>query len=144
MKSSNSGTSTSSQTSEMFEKLRELDPRLRFVAGLIFCAVVAYYIPLVLIALTGIWVNNLTMMMQLVICTALLIVLNLVGNRLDKVFLTNIVLAVIVDCYEAFDLTRTSNWSAWHNCWMLFFFPTIACLLNAWLFLRFKAAAGLN
>ncbi len=117
-----------------------MNPTLRFVAGLIFCAVVAYYIPLVLIALTGIWVNNLTMMVQLAVCTAFLIVLNLVGNRLNRVFLTNLVFVMIIDCYEVYDLARTSDWSAWHNWWMLFFFPTAACLLNAWLFLRFKAA----
>ena len=50
--------------SQMFEALLEIEPTPSFCRGIALLArVIAYYIPSFLIALTGVWVNNLTMML---------------------------------------------------------------------------------
>ncbi len=144
MKTRNSDTSFQDNRGEMLEVLRELDPRLSFGIGLLFCAIIAYYVPLVLIALTGVWVNNLTMLLPLLIAVTVLVVQNLIGNKLSKLMPVAIAFAVVIDCAEAYLIARTSHSFDWRVCWMLFFLPTAACILNAWLLLRFKAAADLS
>jgi len=63
---------------------------------------------------------------------------------LQKILLLGIIFAVIFDCCEVVVMVRIAVNPTWHNWWMVFFLPTAACLLNAWLFLRFKATAGLG
>jgi hypothetical protein len=130
--------------SGLSEALRSINPSLCFVIGLIVCASLAYYFPLILIALTGIWVNNLTMMLQFMVFVAILIITNCIGNRLRRIFLANAVMVGLAISYEAWYYAHGFNWSELSRNWMVFFLPVAAFLLNAWLFLRFKAAAGLK
>jgi len=126
------------------EVLQKLDPRLGFAIGLLSCAVVAYYIPLIIVALTGTWVNNLTMMDQLAVGVVILAGSNLIGNRVKRILLVGIVFAVLFNIYTVVLMLHMAAHPTVHDWWMAFFFPTAACLLNAWFFLRFKAAAGLD
>jgi len=120
------------------EAVRSLDPRLSLTIGLVYSAVVAYYVPSVIIALTGIWVNNLTMLVPFLMTATILIVQNLIGNRLNKVFLLGIVFAAILDCCQITVMFHTTDHPTWHNYWMTYFLLTTASLLNAGLFLQFK------
>ncbi len=144
MKLMNLGTSVQDDRNGLFEVLRTMNPRLCFWIGLIACASIAYYIPLIFIALTGVWVNNLTMADQLLVAIVFLIIQNLIGNRMNKIIIMGVVLAVVLDGFEAVSLLHATSWSVWQANWMTFFLPTVGCLLNAWLFQRFEAAAGLN
>ena len=96
-----------------------------------------------MIALTGVWVNNLTMMLQLFIVVVILVIQNLIGNKLNKMLLVAAVFAVVVDGLELYLLVRLSPSLSFHRNWMLFFLPTAAFLMNAWLLSRYKAAVGL-
>ncbi len=144
MSAKNSSSSLQDNRSDLFESLRELDPSLRYAIGLVCCAVVAYYIPSIIIALTGLWVNNLTMLLPLLISATVLVVQNLIGNRLNKILICGLIFAGTIDCGQAYSVAHYPHSFAWHVYLMLFFFPTAACILNAWLFLRFKTAADLH
>ena len=126
------------------EVLQSLDPRLSFAIGLLGCALVAYYIPSILIALTGVWVNNLTMMDALLISMVVLIVQNLIGNRIKKILLVGIVFAVLFNLYAVVVMVHKTANPTFHDWWMMFFYPTVTYPLNAWLLLRFKVIAGLD
>ncbi len=126
------------------EALRSLDPRLRFAIGLLSCAVVAYYIPSIIIALTGVWVNNLTMINLLLISVAVLVLQNLVGNKVKRIFLVAVIFMIVFNAYATVLMLHMAANPTFHDWWMMFFFPTATCLLNAGMFLRFKAATGLN
>lgn len=145
MKTRSPNTSFQNNRSGMFETLLEMNPRLRFVVGLLACAVIAYYIPSFLIALTGVWVNNLTMTLPLLVGVIILVVQSLMGNKLNKPFLVAAFFALVIDGYETYFLIHTaSSWAAFRVNWMVFFLPTAALLLNAWLLGKYKAATSLT
>ena len=144
MKSTDSQRLVQDDRGNLSEALRSINPSLCYVIGLIVCATIAYYLPLILIALTGVWVNNLTMMLQFVVFAAVLTITNLIGNRLSRIFLANAVMVGLAISYESWYFAHGFNWSELSHNWMAFFLPVAAFLLNAWLFLQFKAAAGLK
>lgn len=144
MKTEDTKASLQDNRSGMFEALRELDPTFRYAIGLISCAVAAYYIPSIIIALTGVWVNNLTVLNLLLISVAILIVQNLIGNYFKKILLVGIVFAVLSNIYAVVSMLRIAAHPTVHDWWMMFFFATTSYPLNAWLLLKFKAAANLN
>ena len=128
----------------VLEVLRSFAPLPRFVVGLIACAIAAYYVPLILIALTGVWVNSLADAMQLLIVVMVLVIQNLIGNKLNQMLIVSAVFAVLVDGLELYILIRTSSSLVFHRDWMLFFLPTTAFFLNAWLLGQYKRAMALT
>lgn len=127
----------------MAESLRRLNPLSRFSLGLIICAILAYYIPMVLVALTGAWVNNLLMWNELAVGVAMLLAQNLIGNKVGRPMLVAIIFAVLIDCYYVQFFARISMPAAWKGAWKLFFVPTVGFPLNAYLLIRYKQLAGL-
>jgi len=138
MKTQNSQSSIQDNRGAMSEALRSLDPRICLAIGLVFSAVIGYYVPAILIALTGVWVNDLTMVIPLLLSVTVLIVQNLIGNHFNKILLTGIVLGVALDGYYLDFMLRTAVNPTWHDWWMVYFAPPASCILNAWLFLKFK------
>ena len=139
MKTKSSPLSLQDDRDGVFEGLRELDPRLCFAIGLVSSAVIGYYIPTIVIALTGIWVNSLFMLSHILPFSIVLVVQNLIGNKLNKLLLISIIFVVLFDSLGTyFIVIGNSGLAGWRHWWMVPFQPTVACPLSAWLLLKFK------
>lgn len=139
MKTGKSPLSLQDERDGVFEKLRGLDPQLCFVIGLISSAVIGYYIPTIVIALTGVWVNSLYMLGPLLSFSAVLVVQNLIGNRLNRLLLVSLIFLAMFYCLGTyFIVSGNLGLAGWRHWWMALFQPTVACPLSAWLLLKFK------
>ena len=123
--------------------LRQLPEKGRFALGALTCALISYYTPLLIIAITGRWVNSLTDVLGLSLGTTVLCLQTVIGNKIKRVMLLGALLAVsfaVVIVYMI--LSSSRSWSL-INYWPDIFLPVTACLLNSILFLRYKRAANL-
>lgn len=125
------------------DMLRSLNPFPRFVLGLVGCAVLAYCVPMLVITFTGVWNNILGMWLVNTIVISVLIVQNLIGNKARRVFLTGVAFAALLDFYALSLIVRTRTLRDWNDWWLQLLIPAIVCLLNAFLFIKYKKVADL-
>lgn len=128
---------------DAFRKLRSMNPLPRFALGLLISAFAAFYIPVLLLALVGTWINVLTQWLPNALCIIVLIVLNLIGNKTGKTFLTGFIFAMIIDCYAVSLSVRIYKAPDWQSWLPNFLFINTAIPLNAYLLRQYKMKAGL-
>lgn len=124
--------------------LQELHPLLRFILGLFACAAFAWYGPSLLITLTtGMWSGGLNMWAANVIGISILILINLIGNKLDRLLLTGAACALLLGIYEISFVMRLMTLDMWRTWLPQILVPPIILLLNSYLLNRYKEVAGL-
>lgn len=127
------------------EALLTLKPLPRFVVGLVGSAVLAFYIPLIMITLTGKWINNLTGDAWLANLIGIMVLLaqNLIGNKIKRIMPTGIIFAVLMLCYYGGLIIRGWGWGDWKGWWPFLFFSAVSYPLNAYVLLKYKRATDL-
>ena len=93
--------------------------------------------------MTGRWVNALADLFGLGLSATILIAQNLLGNKLKRIMLVGLGFALLLDGLTVFlDLLSGRQW-LFKNHWNDLFLPTVACLLNAWLLIKYKRIINL-
>jgi hypothetical protein len=133
------------QQSKASEWLSELHPTAAFLIGLICSSFLAYYIPMVLVALTGRWINNLTMWLQTAIFMTAFMILNAITSKVGKRdWIVPVLAGTALTLYELSLVARGSRLEDWPTWWMMVALPLPMCLLNYWLFASFMRATEPN
>lgn len=128
----------------MVEALRKVPPTPRLLIGLIASATVAIYTPLLVLVLTGRMVNALLgAWIPNLICIAVLALITLAANKFGKVMLISVILAISLDLYVLSLGVRISTYNHLYRDWPTYLNVTTFCLLNAYLFTKYKKAVGL-
>ena len=132
--------------SSLQEALRDLTPRTRFWVGLFACAILAHLAPVLVLVAVGKWVNEVLVFVVLAGMTLVLMLQNLLGNKLKQIWLVNSIAAFLYSAHtfrlmaqQAHNITQ--GLEAW---WGSFLWVILACLLNAALFIRYKKMANLD
>ena len=123
--------------------LRSMSPRSRFIIGIFAAAILGYYVPSLLIAMTGRWVNALTDLFVLGAATIFLVLQNMIGNRLKRIMLVGFFFALLLDGLTVFATLMSGRQWTFKDHWTDEFLPTVACLLNAWLLIKYKRVVDL-
>jgi hypothetical protein len=133
----------SPQEQSVSDWLREINPASRLVLGLAVCALAAYHIPLIVTALAGENVNTISQWGGTMIYTIILIVQNVIGNKIKQLMLTGVIFATVSTCWcgfiiiHSFRIEQVAEW--WSLLWTsITWFP-----LNAYLFKKYKEVASL-
>lgn len=138
------GEITNSQT-PLAQALRNLHPIPRLAFGLIGCAAISVYAPMLVLTLTGKWVNF--MLGQSLInaaCIAVVALVTLAANKVGRVMLVSAALALAFDLYwTSLSVRIYTGHDWWRYGWPNYFDVTAVFLLNGFLFLRYKQAADL-
>jgi hypothetical protein len=116
----------------------------RVLTGSIACAILACYVPLILIAMTGVWVNNLTMWMLNGIWIGILFVVSLVGYRTSRVWPTATVAAILMSAYVSYGMLFAARVEDWRFWWPMWVFGPLGILLNARLFSSYMKMARVS
>ena len=125
--------------------LQELPPLPRFVLGLFAVAAFSWYVPPLLVTLTtGAWKGGLGMWLANAIGISVLMAINLIANKFNRVLLVGAVCAVLVGCYEATLIARTMQASSWQSWLLTLIVPPIIFLLNGYLLSKYKRIARLE
>lgn len=135
---------TTSVSSDSWAQIQDLRPGLRVVLGAALSAIIATYAVLLVVAMFGIWRNNLLHVVDNLIIAAFLSSANLLGYRLKRIALANLILAMIYFLYSGVMFVSLFELSDFHLLW-----PIAVCLiglpsLNAILFTKWVKAAGLS
>jgi hypothetical protein len=123
--------------------LRKMSPRSRFTIGLLTSAILGYYVPILLIAMTGRWVNALTDLVGLGVAATILILQNLIGNRLKRIMSVGVSFAFFLSGLMFFLTLLSGRRWVFKDHWPDEFLPIVACLINAWLLARYKNVVNL-
>jgi len=115
----------------------------RVSVGLLASAVIACYLPHLIVAATGKWINNLTMWGVMAVYVLVLIVQNLTGVALRRRMAAAVVWAAIWLVYFTIHIVRTKFLKDWSQWWMVLFVPPTGSLLNGWLMEIYGRAVGL-
>src|SRR5437588_95981 len=108
--------------------VRSVAPLPRFVIGAVVAAFVAYHLPMILVALSGRWINNLTMWLQTAIIMTALIVVNILGNKLRLIWPLGIAVGIVWTLYEISWVMRAQQLEDWPLWWMVVAVPLPICL----------------
>lgn len=135
---------TANVSSDLWTQIQSLRPGVRLVLGVALSAILATYMVLVFVAMFGIWRNNLLHVADNLIIAAFLSAANLIGYRLKRIGLANLILAMIYFLYSGVMFVSLFELSDFHLLW-----PIALCLvglpsLNAILFTKWVKAAGLR
>jgi hypothetical protein len=128
------------------ESLRHYDPATRFWIGLFACAALAHLVPVLIMVVAGQWVNEVLSFVVLAGAIFILVLQNLMANKLKRIWLVNFIAAFLYSAHcfrlmaqQAHNLTQ--GLEAW---WGTFMWVIVACLLNAALFVQYKKIADLD
>ena len=128
------------------ESLRNLTPKTRFWIGLFACAILAHFVPVLILTVAGQWVNEVLVFVVLAGMALVLVLQNLLGNKLRRIWLVNSIAAFLYSAYAFSLMVRQAHnlaqgLEAW---WGTFLWVILACLLNAALFIQYKKMANLD
>ena len=126
------------------EALCDIHPILRFALGLFVCAAVAFYVPLVLLVLTNSWNNVLSDWIPGAVGIAVLMLINLGGNKIGRIMLVGLVIAALLGLDLVSLTARTHALGDWKNYWQNFFFAATVFPINSYLLVKYKQVAGLG
>lgn len=118
--------------SSLTDYLMQLSRGQRFTVAILGSALLSCYLPFGLIALTGIWRNNLFASQNLLI-VAILSILSLVGYRFRSYWWSNLVPAAGMAIFTFYGMATTRPLADWPLWWEIYFFIIGAALLNAYL-----------
>lgn len=137
-------TDVANNQTPLAQTLQGLHPIPRLGLGLITCAAVAIYTPLLLLTLTGQMVNSLLgAWIPNLISIVVLALITLIANKFERVMLVSAILAIALDLYIVSLGVRTSTYRSLYLNWPHYLNVTTFCLLNGSLFVRYKKAVGL-
>lgn len=139
-------TAVADHQTSLQEALQNLAPKTRFWIGLFACAILAHFVPVLILTIAGQWVNEVLVFVVLVGMALVLVLQNMLGNKLHKIWLVNSIAAFLYSAHafrlmaqQAHDITQ--GLEAW---WGTFLWVILACLLNAALFVQYKKMAHLE
>ena len=124
--------------------LKDIAPTLRLAIGLFASGLIGLYAPLLLIALTGRWSTSLTNLYLVAVALGILIPQNLLGIKLKRIMAVGVVFAVVLTGSDVLITVLYSHIWTWSLYYPDVILPAGACLLNAFLLLRYKAAVDLE
>lgn len=140
---SRGGEITNSQT-PLAEAMRDIHPIPRLLFGLLVSAAIAIYAPLIFLTLTGQMVNALLGdWIPNLISIVVLALITLVANKFGRVMLVSMILAIAFDLYMVSLGMRTRTYRSLYLNWPQYLNVTTFCLLNGYLFTKYKKAVGL-
>jgi len=115
----------------------------RYVIGIFCTSVAAYYLPVLLLAAVGNWINTLMDWTVNLSAIAVMMVLNCIGNKINRVLMLNLILAFALDIYGT-DLT-IRMWYLWGfaHSWQNYVWVNSVLPLNALFWLRYKKSADI-
>jgi len=126
------------------QTLRGLHRAPRLGLGLLASATIAIYTPLLVLTLTGQMLNSLLgAWIPNLICIAVLCLITLVANKFGKVMLVSAILAISLDLYIVSLSLRTATYRGLYLDWPHYLNVTTFCLLNGYLFSKYKEATNL-
>lgn len=130
---------------EFGEFLRQLQPFWRWLIILGMVGLVSWYLPLLVVSITGVWQQNFRNIPDLLLAVTVLSIQSIVGYVTRKPWLVCAVfLALIFGYFASLISRRTASWAEWQTWWMVFFVPAAALTLNTYLFGKFAQAAALR
>ena len=138
--------SVANHQTSLQEALSGLAPRTRFWVGLFACAVLAHFVPILILVVAGQWVNEVLVFAVVAGMALVLVLQNLLGNKLKRIWLVNSIAAFLYSAHCFRLMARqapsvTQGLEAW---WTTFLWVILASLLNAALFIRYKKIANLD
>lgn len=140
---SRGGEITNSQT-PLAEAMRDIHPIPRLLLGLLASAAISIYAPLLLLTLTGQMVNSLLgAWIPNLISIVVLALITLAANKFGRVMLVSTILAIALDLYIISLGLRTTTYRSLYLNWPQYLNVTTFCLLNGYLFTKYKKAVGL-
>ena len=124
--------------------LSGLNPKISFLIGIFGSAFIGYYVPLFLITLTGVWRFMLLDLFNFLVCYTVLLLQNLIGNKIGKIIATGASAAAIFLIVEIINNLISNPHAPLSAYWSDLVFPVAACLLNAVCLFKFKKVANLT
>ena len=121
----------------LLEWIRSLPPPQRTPLIWIGSALLAYYIPISLVALTGRWVNSLTDLLGTAVACAILLFQTAAGRLTRRPWLVTIVCGLLALIYFGQLVAKSERLEDWPSWWMNIVVPPVVFVLNTALFLKF-------
>ena len=116
----------------------------RLALGIIGCAVVAFYVPLLVVTMTGVWTNRIFMLDDVAVESSIMAVVSLVGYFTGRVWIVSFVVIGLFLAYLTQHFVRSPAVFNFGMRWPDFFHPATALLLNSWLLQRYIKSVGLS
>jgi|GEM_PF-4989490 len=104
---------------------------IRIFIALLTSSVLAYYLPMIIVSLTGHWANNLTDPRLLLVSIGIYIFQNSVGILFRRITLVGIAFAVAWFLFFLVTIVLTRRIEGWKEWWPVLFAPELASLINA-------------
>ena len=120
------------------DTIRNSPSRLRIPIGIAASALIGYYLPLLLITLTGTWRYMLLDFFNFIVCYTVLIVQNVVALKTNKILFTGSVFAAISFLLEVLSNMISNPHAPISAYWSDLVFPVAACLLNALCLVKYE------
>jgi hypothetical protein len=127
-----------SESDSLLDWFLEQPSTLRWCLGLLGCAVVAIYVPLILVATTGTWVENLTRVSENLACAAILMLQGATGIFLKRQVVVSGFFAFLWLVFFSWAVASTERIEHWRLWWVVLFIPPVSSLLNGFLLNRFE------
>ncbi len=124
--------------------LVRLAPFWRLLFGITGISVLAYYIPLLIVTLTGLWVNRVLMFPDVLIEVGILAIVSVIGYAFKNIWLVALVVLGIYLGYEIQHYVRAPMTFEIGLRWPEFFAPSASLILNAWLTRRYVRSVELQ
>ena len=124
--------------SSLWEWIRGLSRWQRTGFVWIGSALLAYYLPIALVALTGHWVGSLTDLLGLLLACIILLFQTAVGRITRQPWIVTIVCALLALIYFSQLVAKSERLEDWSSWWMTVVVPPVAFILNTALFLKFE------
>ena len=120
--------------------LKKMPRAWALLIGLLCSAAVAYYIPMVIIALTGVWVNNLLDLKGAAASICILSVINAFAFKIQRPYVTNMSLVLCASAFIFYEMALSRPLQDWPLWWEVYFLLLAAGFLNPFTFIRFRRA----
>lgn len=117
---------------------------VRLAIGLLSCALISYFTALLLISVTGRWMNRSALLLDILIESSVLAALSLLGYLLGQIRLTALIVLGAFLLYEIQHFMRMPGDRHLLEHWPEFFLPSVSVLLNQYLFAKYAQTAELT
>lgn len=125
------------------EAVQGLPVPVRWSLTIFLSGAIGWYVPLISVTLSGVWINNVGMWKEALSGCLFLTLMNLIGYWTRRPSVIACLFLLLIVGYEAQHLAKlTIHWT-WGETWQLFYMPAAAIPLSAWTFTKFLDAADL-
>jgi hypothetical protein len=123
---------------DFVEWLYEQPAAVRGILLWLIPALVGYFVPMTLVAMTGRWQTSITDPYGILLGIGILLVETALGVAFRRPWIVAGSLCVVSLIYFGQLIARTETWSSWMDWWMSIVVPPVTLLLNTLVFERLR------